>query len=326
MFQSYERTWRSSNKFQTMGLIHVSEPGQCPNFRGCVPLETLWGASLQWLPNGIPKIIHQTWKTRVVPEHWAQSQGSWKTHHTSWLYLLWTDDDIRNYIQVARPSAWALFEKLEWPIQRVDLFRYFVLYDFGGLYVDLDILCKGPIDDALGTSNGDIFLVHSANTPSHYTNALMASSLRPSAKRFWSSVVAHVESWPTKLSEKLLGHALRHLQIMMSTGPMALTKVANETLEAITVLPQKRWNPFDLSVAGDLEEQVSQDALVQILSGSSWHDVDSQAISMLHIYKWPLVAMAVLLGLYTIINARLMYRKALALIRNLRASQSLKKK
>jgi mannosyltransferase OCH1-like enzyme len=200
----------------------------------------------------------------------------------------------------------------------VDLFRYFVLYDFGGLYVDLDIMARGPIDVPLGQSFGDIFLVHSANTPSHYTNALMASTLRPSAKRFWSSMVAHVESWPTKLSEKVLGHALRHLQIMMSTGPMALTKVANESLEAITVLPQRRWNPFDLSVAGDLEEQVSDEALVNILSGSSWHDVDSQAISLLHVYKWPLIAIAILLGLYTIIHARLMYQRALALVRSIR--------
>lgn len=299
-------------------MEHGPKQNICRSFPGCEPLERIWNSNIEFLPNGVPKVIHQTWKTKDVPAHWRASQESWKAHHKTWTYLLWTDSDIKAYIQTARPAAWSLFEKLEWPIQRVDLFRYFVLYDFGGLYVDLDIMARGPIDVPLGQSFGDIFLVHSANTPSHYTNALMASTLRPSAKRFWSSMVAHVESWPTKLSEKVLGHALRHLQIMMSTGPMALTKVANESLEAITVLPQRRWNPFDLSVAGDLEEQVSEEALVNILSGSSWHDVDSQAISLLHVYKWPLIAIAILLGLYTMINARLMYQRALALVRNIR--------
>ena len=44
--------------------------------------------------SGIPKIIHQTWKTKEVPEKWKKSQEEWQRLHPDWLYILWTDEDI----------------------------------------------------------------------------------------------------------------------------------------------------------------------------------------------------------------------------------------
>ena len=47
----------------------------------------------------IPKIIHQTWKTQEVPEHWKESQEEWqKLMDYGWEYMLWTDEDNRNLI------------------------------------------------------------------------------------------------------------------------------------------------------------------------------------------------------------------------------------
>lgn len=49
----------------------------------------------QHAADGIPKIIHQSYKTRRLPPEFAQWQGSWLKLHPSWCYMFWTDQDNR---------------------------------------------------------------------------------------------------------------------------------------------------------------------------------------------------------------------------------------
>ena len=81
----------------------------------------------------IPKIIHQTWKDNVIPENWIMSPVNWKRLHGDWLWLLWTDDDIREYIRTFHPDYVGLFNGFKYGIQMADAIRYFILYDFGCL-------------------------------------------------------------------------------------------------------------------------------------------------------------------------------------------------
>jgi len=46
----------------------------------------------------IPKIIHQTWKDRDIPEKWRRWQQSWKIYHPDWEYRLWTHEDIDQFV------------------------------------------------------------------------------------------------------------------------------------------------------------------------------------------------------------------------------------
>lgn len=289
---------------------------QCPAIE-CRPLQTLWASKPDRLANGVPKVIHQTWKTSTVPAHWRPSHEAWQRWHPDWTYLLWTDADIEAYIKGLRPQAWPLFEALPHAIQRVDLWRYFVLHDFGGIYADLDIMPVRSVADALEGTLGSVFLVPSANWSTHYTNAFMASGTDAVAKRFWSSVVDHVMQWPRTFSDKVLSQ-IRHFQIIMSTGPMALTHAATKGRVPYTVLPQRLWNPYGLHHAGQLDQQAEADALVQILEGSSWHGPDSMALSFLHTFKWPLILLAVLSSLYYVIGSQLLRRNFSRLVRRLR--------
>jgi len=254
----------------------------------------------QQLSNGIPKIIHQTWKTAIVPTHWRPSQQAWKQLHTTWTYYFWTDETIAMFIQAYYPEHYTFFMQLEYPIQRVDLFRYFVLREFGGVYSDLDIMPVKSIDLYLSTCPGNIFLVHSANATGTFTNALMASCKSTSAKLFWTQMIEHVLNYPNDVTE-IACSTVKHLHIMTSTGPLALTKVAKHTNQGISVLPRKVWNPFDLSLAGNIEFQQdaynAHESIVRILHGSSWHSWDSTLISFLHSYK---TVLAILLGLLCI--------------------------
>src|SRR5687768_5764884 len=118
----------------------------------------------------IPKIIHQTWKDNDIPEHWKDSPEAWKLHHPNWEYRFWTDSDLRNLIRDKYPWFLEIYDNYPYPIQRVDAARYFILYTFGGIYSDLDILPNRPFDQLLREGSG-VFLVSSPNA-NILTNAL----------------------------------------------------------------------------------------------------------------------------------------------------------
>ena len=94
----------------------------------------------------IPAIIHQSWKTKDI-KHGMSRLGSlvWKSRAKKVFYLLWDDDDIAHFIQTLYPSLNQLFQKLP-AILKADLFRYLVVYDFGGIYSDIDTIPLKPLE------------------------------------------------------------------------------------------------------------------------------------------------------------------------------------
>lgn len=96
-----------------------------------------------------PKLIHQTWKTPDVPEHLAPYQESWRRHHPGWEYRLWTDEDNDRLVRDRYPHLAAFYQRLPYPILKVEFIKLLYLDSFGGLYVDLDFEALRPLDDVL---------------------------------------------------------------------------------------------------------------------------------------------------------------------------------
>ncbi len=90
----------------------------------------------------IPKIIHQIWIGDFVPEELKQFQESWKLYHPDWEYKLWTQDDIPHLSLYNKK----LIEIAENPAELSDLLRYEILYQQGGVYIDMDFECLQPLD------------------------------------------------------------------------------------------------------------------------------------------------------------------------------------
>jgi mannosyltransferase OCH1-like enzyme len=96
------------------------------------------------------RIIHQSWKDENLPYHVYKKEwiDSWLRYNPDWEYRLWTDED--NNALVGNHFEWFLptFEKYS-NIQKADAARYFYLYKYGGLYVDLDFECLRNIEPLL---------------------------------------------------------------------------------------------------------------------------------------------------------------------------------
>ncbi len=86
----------------------------------------------------IPRIIHQSWKVKQVPERWRPFQESWRKNHPGYEYRFWTDDDNRNFVERVFPEFLAMYDGYRHPVNRADLARCLVIAHHGGVYADLD--------------------------------------------------------------------------------------------------------------------------------------------------------------------------------------------
>lgn len=94
----------------------------------------------------IPKIIHQTWRDHDLPADFQHWSAAWRALHPTWEYRFYTDADIDRIIDERAPDYRATFDALPRIIQRVDMFRYLIVWLDGGLYADLDMIPFLPSD------------------------------------------------------------------------------------------------------------------------------------------------------------------------------------
>ena len=97
----------------------------------------------------IPYVFHQTWKTRRIPAALTKFRTTWHHHHPQAEHRLWTDRDNLAFLE--KHYAWFVPAYKRYPenIMRVDAVRYFIIYHYGGIYVDLDFECLRCIDPLL---------------------------------------------------------------------------------------------------------------------------------------------------------------------------------
>ena len=93
----------------------------------------------------VPRILHQIWLgDRELPEEFAAYRETWRTHHPAWEHRLWAEDNLPSGLR--RPEV---YERLRVPAERSDILRLEVLWLFGGVYVDTDFECLGPLDPVI---------------------------------------------------------------------------------------------------------------------------------------------------------------------------------
>ncbi|KAH3855318.1 hypothetical protein DPMN_097884 [Dreissena polymorpha] len=60
--------------------------------------------------------------------------------------MFWTDETARQLIEARYPAFLVVWDNYRNNINKADALRYFVLYEFGGIYADLDFECIRPLD------------------------------------------------------------------------------------------------------------------------------------------------------------------------------------
>ncbi|MBA2307625.1 hypothetical protein H0W26_05845 [Candidatus Dependentiae bacterium] len=96
--------------------------------------------------NLIPKIVHQIWVgPHQPPAIFKESQKSIQKYLPDWEYKLWTDADIPT-LDLYNKKFYDLSTNYG---EKADILRYELLYKYGGVYLDVDIILLKPLDSLL---------------------------------------------------------------------------------------------------------------------------------------------------------------------------------
>ena len=93
----------------------------------------------------IPKTIWQTMKTNQVPLCIKSYVDSWITLNPEYKYRFFDDNDIIEFLTTDFPDYLDGYQKLKYGASKADLWRYLIIYKYGGVYADIDCLCINPL-------------------------------------------------------------------------------------------------------------------------------------------------------------------------------------
>ncbi|CAF3768606.1 unnamed protein product [Adineta steineri] len=133
-----------------------------------------WFDSGEW--DGIPKIIHQTWKNETLRERQKQWSQTWCNQYTNWRYHLWTDEENDLFVRTKFPWFYPTFQQLSPAILKADSVRYLYMFYYGGLYIDLDYKSIRRADHLFTNKSVILSLInYSFNSMNSVPNSWMAS-------------------------------------------------------------------------------------------------------------------------------------------------------
>ena len=163
------------------------------------------------------KNIHQIWLNGQVPGRYSKWVQSVKECHPEWKYRLWDSNSIRDLI--SSKFSWFLptYDSYSYDIQRCDSARYFILYEYGGIYIDLDIECYMNVEPLI---NNDcvLFYEHPGGTLEKSTPGPIVTNSIYYADRqnkFMQNCTRNLKIWKQKANK----YTDYGTQVFYSTSP-----------------------------------------------------------------------------------------------------------
>lgn len=214
-----------------------------------------------------PKVIFQTWKSKVsVPAHFARWSESFRRLNPRYSYLLLDDSDNRNFIAKNYPWFLRIYDAYPREIYRADAVRYFFLYQFGGLYADMDTECLKPLDPLF--ESGDVWLGRMGsdrNFSQSMPNAIMAS--RP-LQEFWLLAIHLLVENAERLNDCVPCPGPETM-----TGPILLKRAYDAYMGEERSAVRRKIQRIASHLPDNLQPQ-TKTAQVELFEPHTWYPID----------------------------------------------------
>lgn len=192
----------------------------------------------------IPKKIHQIWIGSAPPPELLRLSETIKRCHPDWEYKLWRDADLAEFNLASYPPY---FAAPNWG-EKADILRYCILNKYGGVYLDMDIICLKSIEPLL---HGVDFVIGIANTSTiECNNAVIAAVPH---NQVIKALIAEL-TFPKEVQWKKLDTITR-------TGPQYVTNVICDlaqkgVMEGVLVLPISYFYPVPNTYHGPQSDSI----------------------------------------------------------------------
>lgn len=119
----------------------------------------------------IPKIVHQTYFTKDLPAEINNIISKMKIDNPDWEFRLYDDLDIEIYINQHFANLVKFYKKInpKYGAARADFFRYLIMYNEGGVYLDIKSGLSKSLNQIL---NGQQKFILS-HWPRHYPKTML---------------------------------------------------------------------------------------------------------------------------------------------------------
>ena len=103
----------------------------------------------------IPKIVHQTYaidpESPDFPVAFKENLDALKRDNPEWEFRFYNDDDVIEFIQQKFPELVEIYQRIDprYGAARADFFRYLVVFEEGGLYLDVKSGALRGFDDII---------------------------------------------------------------------------------------------------------------------------------------------------------------------------------
>lgn len=87
--------------------------------------------------------IHQIWVgDKRIPNHVKNYMDRVKNHHVDFNYYFWNDDNLPELPENLKK----IYDSYQQPVLKADLLRMYVVYTYGGTYLDADLIPARGLD------------------------------------------------------------------------------------------------------------------------------------------------------------------------------------
>jgi mannosyltransferase OCH1-like enzyme len=184
----------------------------------------------------IPKIIHQIWYQGVhnIPKKYYPNIASVQKYCPDWEYRCWNSVEIANECKKFSEECYNCFNNYKYMHQKIDLAKYVLLHNYGGIYIDIDCEVLKPLDQLPGLEDKE--LIVSKNSTNFLENMIANMSMEGNLinngvilsspnNKYIRSILNNVVN--IKNGSKSLMNS-KEICIMKTTGPVKFTKEINK--------------------------------------------------------------------------------------------------
>lgn len=226
----------------------------------------------------IPKIIWQTYKDPIdtLPHYAKSAIQSWKDMNPEYEHRYMDDQQAGDFVKSEYgKEIYDFFINVPVGVMRGDMWRYLIIYKFGGIYTDLDTMCLSPVRLWMKEDKEMIVCPEHQDHFCQWTFA--ASPNHPVIKKVIDVMIERLKN----------ADYTQHHFVHQTTGPAMWTTGIYEALELEGVInPAAEYNPNEqgLIVNSKIinESQKAQEYGFYCYGGDEWRIFHWQAVK--HIY------------------------------------------
>lgn len=211
-----------------------------------------------------PVLHHIALGKNNLKTSWVNARESCLQYHPGWKSHLWTDENAGPFVEEHFPDLKKMWDNYKYPIQRIDALRYMVLYQYGGVVLDMDLKCTR----SLGPLRRFGFVAPAAHPSGFSIGFMMASEKHSFVGQLVKNLPAYDRNW--------LG--LPYPTVMFSTGCHYASAIHTLQLNRkdLKILTGTKENPKLHRLNGEVVTP-----LFHHLGSSSWHSFDAASIVLL---------------------------------------------